>query len=505
MTAPAHGPLGATLTATVKAVLTGTQEHRREARDLFARMGWDILAATQEAGEEGRTDLKATYTLILPLAPDGGRHPQLRAAEAVMRVADDAHLDLQPLTASVSGAQRKQQPHWFVHEPPVPQSGRVARWWSAQERRFGFHDTGTVVFGSRAEAEALAGTGRVRPPFPHGGAHDRLPRVGAVPGRCAVLAAVALSWAAGAMGIPLASGPWWPAVPAMAACILLTRLSAIAMRPLARPGGWPPWAAALVTSGVFLSGTLVLVRVLGPAEALGVHLLVAGLLIVPPGIRRLVALEGARKPFLTAAAVAVLPVLVTTLGGLDPVLFTFYGAQFDVRAEEMDVAKVWQLVASVHIVLTASALSLLLLSLWGYGRSLFRDDTLRLLIPVLALIGSAALVLPWTWIVADHAEASGRAAVQQWRAGHVPDHYFGAEPEPVCVSPVVPAHDLPLYGHRLDPRQVYGAFGVVDGEVTLWDPASGDAFSVASDSVQVLPAGGGEPGSAIPRTCDSRD
>ncbi|WP_210585160.1 hypothetical protein [Streptomyces sp. GESEQ-35] len=63
--------------------------------------------------------------------------------------------------------------------------------------------------------------------------------------------------------------------------------------------------------------------------------------------------------------------------------------------------------------------------------------------------------------------------------------------------------ELPLYGHRLDPEHVYGTFGVVGGKVTLWDPESGDTFAVPSDAVQVLSAGQGEPGAAIPRSCRS--
>lgn len=50
-------------------------------------------------------------------------------------------------------------------------------------------------------------------------------------------------------------------------------------------------------------------------------------------------------------------------------------------------------------------------------------------------------------------------------------------------------------------QQAYGRFGVVDGEVTLWDLVSGDVFPVPSDSVQLLLAGDGDPGDSIPRSC----
>lgn len=111
--------------------------------------------------------------------------------------------------------------------------------------------------------------------------------------------------------------------------------------------------------------------------------------------------------------------------------------------------------------------------------------------------------MAWAVTVLDGAGAAGDDAVRQWRSGRVPDHYYGGNPRPVCVTPIGSLDELPLYGHRLDPKQVYGTFGVVGGEVTLWDPDSGDAFPIPSDAVQVLSAGEGEPGAAIPRSCRS--
>ncbi len=86
-----------------------------------------------------------------------------------------------------------------------------------------------------------------------------------------------------------------------------------------------------------------------PTAALGMHLFLAGALFVTTGIRHL-ARTGSRRPFLVAVFVALLPVAIPALGGLSPVLFTFYGAAFHVRAEEMDVAAAWQFAASVYVV-----------------------------------------------------------------------------------------------------------------------------------------------------------
>ncbi|MEV0442220.1 hypothetical protein AB0I84_08395 [Streptomyces spectabilis] len=226
----------------------------------------------------------------------------------------------------------------------------------------------------------------------------------------------------------------------------------------------------------------------------------AGVVFVIDGIRRLARAAG-RKPFLVAALVALLPVAVPAFGGLSPALFTFYGAAFDVRAEEMDVAKVWQFVASVYVAGISAALVLFFLATWGHLRPLFRTRTLRLFIPVVALTACMGIALAWTAIVLDSAGSAGDEAVRQWRSGRVPDYYYGASPQPVCLTPIGPLSELPLYGHRLDPKQVYASFGVVDGEVTLWDPVSGDVFAVPTDSMQLLLAGDGDPGDSIPRRC----
>lgn len=204
-----------------------------------------------------------------------------------------------------------------------------------------------------------------------------------------------------------------------------------------------------------------------------------------------------------AVFVALLPVAIPALGGLSPVLFTFYGAAFHVRAEEMDVAAAWQFAASVYVVAISGALTLLSLACRGYLRPLFRHRLLRLVLPIAALTGAMALTWAWAVTVLDGSSVAGDEAVRPWRSGRVPDYYYGANPQPVGVTPIGPLDRLPMYGHQLDPEQVYGTFGVVSGQVTLWDPESGDAFPVPSNAVQVLPAGDGDPGASIPRACSS--
>jgi hypothetical protein len=59
-------------------------------------------------------------------------------------------------------------------------------------------------------------------------------------------------------------------------------------------------------------------------------------------------------------------------------------------------------------------------------------------------------------------------------------------------------------GGELNASRVYASFGTVDGWVTLWDAGAEDDFAVPADMVRVVPAGPGEPGDAIPRSCDGR-
>ncbi|OEV07382.1 hypothetical protein [Streptomyces nanshensis] len=538
------------VTVRVEAALTGPVEHRTTAQASFEQMGWEVLHA-EETDPALRTPGGVLpdeaihisfYTLDIPVGRDA-RRPERWAVQEVKDLADNAHLDLRPVSARMLRRQRRQEPHWFVCTPRSTHSYPWVRWLFNLERSMGFHDTGTVLFGPYEEAQRRAGEGRVRPPFPRRvQAHDELRRTRVGEGRRRVLRAVALSWAAGILGLPVAAGPWWLALPALATWALLTWWCATVMLPLARQRhtvqrrrtdspaldsgrtttgdgnlAQPDedeevivyrhqraraWLAAVAVSGVFFAVTAWMTWNTNPASAVAWHLLLAGTVFVTPGIRHL-ARAGSRRPFLVAFLVALLPVAVPALGGLSPVLFTFYGAAFHTRAEEIDVSNVWQFLASTYVLGISTTLSLVFLASWGYLRPLFRDRTLRPFLPIVAITGAMALTLAWATTVLDTASAAGDKAVRQWRSGQVPDHYYGANPQPVCVTPIGPLDELPLDGHQLDPEQVYGSFGAVGGQVNLWDPTSGDAFPVPSDAVQVLPAGDSEPGGSIPRACPS--
>ncbi|MGW9640131.1 hypothetical protein ACWHAU_13390 [Streptomyces albidoflavus] len=133
----------------------------------------------------------------------------------------------------------------------------------------------------------------------------------------------------------------------------------------------------------------------GTEAALFWHFLLVGLLFVTGGIRRL-ARAGSRRPFQVAVSVAGVPVVIPALGGLSPVLFTWYGAAFHVRAEYIGVAHVWQFVASAYVLVISVALTLFFLACWGYAQPLFRHP------------------------------------VQAWRSGRVPADYFGVDPRYAC-------------------------------------------------------------------------
>ncbi|MFB7404882.1 hypothetical protein ACFCZR_32330 [Streptomyces rubiginosohelvolus] len=499
------------LTVQVIVTLTGPMEHRNRARELFEGMSWKILEAQEEpyptvllpgGDSPGHIDRRATYRLAVPIESGSAGRPEMLASQQVKDLAEAADMDLRPKRADFSRRQRLQEPHWFVcarrSEHPHP----LIRWKSNLERRAGLHDTGTVLFGSLAEVEYLVGPGCARPPFRRSlQAHDGSPRLRTRSAHVLVLQFVTVSWVAALLGIPVASGRWWMTVPALAAwALLMSWCTAIVLPFVARRRH--AWLVALLLGVALFEVTLWETWWAGPMSALSTQLLLAGALFVTAGIRRLVR-SGSPRPFLVAAAVALLPVVLPTLLGLSPALLTFYGSAFNVRAEDMDVAEAQQFLASTYVLAISVGLVLFFLACWGYLQPLFRDHMPRLALPLAYMIGIMALALAFMGIVLDGAYAKGGESVEQWRSGKVPGHYYGANPQPVCVNPIRPVERLPADGQRLDPDRVYGSFGVVDGQVTLWDPKSGDSFPVPADAVQVLTAGKGTPGSSIPRDCRS--
>ncbi|MFD3937122.1 hypothetical protein ACFWSF_03445 [Streptomyces sp. NPDC058611] len=219
------------LNVRVQATLRGPVEHRMTARRLFEAMGWEVLAAEEEEfptvgtadgvfpGEAVRTSV---YILGIPIRQDSSRRPERSAAQAVEDLADGAHLDLRPVSARMSRRQRREEPHWFACAPRSTRSSPWVRCRFNAERRLGFHDTGTVLYGSYEEAERRAGQGCVRPPFPRRvRVHDGMRRGRAADNRRRELKTVALGWAGGLLGIPVATGPRWLALSAGAAWVVI--------------------------------------------------------------------------------------------------------------------------------------------------------------------------------------------------------------------------------------------------------------------------------------------
>ncbi|MGY5002728.1 DUF3488 domain-containing protein [Streptomyces griseus] len=499
------------LTVRVEVILVGPAEHRINARAYFERLSWEILKAEEEpyptvhipgGALPDEVDRTSTYLLAIPVDNRPGRRPEREATQKTKDLADKAHLDMRPVEAKMQRRQRRQDPHWFVCAPRSEDQNRLLRWKFNLERCVGVHDTGRMLFGSYDEVQARIGSDSVRPPFRRGlQAHNESPRLRVTDAHNLMLKLVTVIWSAALLGIPAASGNWWMAIPALAAWALLIWWCAAIMLPAVRRR-WHAWPVGLLVGMSLFAITAWSASSSGVLTAIALHLLLSGALFVTGGIRRLVR-AGSRKPFLVAAAIAVLPVALPALVGLSPALFTIYGATFHVRAEDMNVANAWQFVASMYVLAVSIGLALLFLSCWGYLEPLFRDRTLRLALPLAYLTGSMALVLAFMVTVLDGASAKGAEAVEQWRSGKVPGHYYGANPQPVCVTPIGPLDRLPVDGQRLAPQRVYGTFGVVDGQVTLWDPQSGDSFPVPADAVQVLTAGKGTPGSSIPRDCRS--
>ncbi|MFE7141306.1 hypothetical protein ACFVAG_26480 [Streptomyces sp. NPDC057644] len=121
-----------------------------------------------------------------------------------------------------------------------------------------------------------------------------------------------------------------------------------------------------------------------------------------------------------------------------------------VRAEDMGVADVWQFLASMCVLGSSVGLVLFFLACWGCLQPLFRDRSLRLALPLAYLIGNMALALAFMEIVLDGASVKGNEAVEQWRSGKVPGHYYDANPLPVRVTPDCP--QASRCGRSPDPR-----------------------------------------------------
>ncbi|MGW3955671.1 hypothetical protein ACWEKM_33210 [Streptomyces sp. NPDC004752] len=258
----------------------------------------------------------------------------------------------------------------------------------------------------------------------------------------------------------------------------------------------------IVTCWAFLAG-MGIVLLWGGDQAGEVVLGAGGILFVGKGLRLLLRTWSSRRILLTLL-VALVPVLPPWMLGLGTVSHAFYAVGFGIPSEDVAVPDALRVLAALYAFSVMLVVLLVALACWGYLRHGFPWLLDRGVAVMLAASVVAAGGAVWLSAVTDPAVDAASAAKADWADGRVPGQYWGIKVRPVCVTPVGPLSELPVDGGELNPSRVYASFGTVDGWVTLWDAGTEDDFSVLADKVRVVPAGPGEPGDEIPRSCDGR-
>ncbi|TGB11517.1 hypothetical protein [Streptomyces sp. MZ04] len=487
-------------TVKVSVRLRGAAWQKDELERRFTAKGWILISCPREEDFplDDQDDHAGTYVLGVIVRPGPERWDGREAIREVEGLADAGGFDLTVRHIQPGPRQREVLPKWYGYVPARIDSGRGRRWANTLARKWGVYDTGEILVGPLPLVHGHDVNSRVRAPY--GGdeaAHNsrlRL-RVG-VQRRIQTWLVVSLFGACLCGGWAAAATSWWQAV---AASLVALGFGAALFGLLRRSEASASFPAIVLVS-LLACGALVVV---GMIAGLGTVALVCGVVPVSHGVR-LLAQTGARRPLLIAAGVALLPVVLPWSLNMGAVQYTFYGAAFGVAPEHMQVAQVHKAVASLSVLAVSGSLVMGFLAAWGYAVYYLRGMADRYLSPLLALIAVAALGLAWLVTVPQGPGEAGRKAVADWHRNRVPATYEGVTALPVCVTPLRPVAELPAYAQDVDPFKVYAAFGVVDGEIWLWDPDTENDFSVPADSLRALKAGTGKAGDRIPRSCTGK-
>ena len=274
---------------------------------------------------------------------------------------------------------------------------------------------------------------------------------------------VAICWSAAVLSVGVAG---WTAItlplartrPRSASSVLAMTAVAVFFT-VGRPGPPITTAQALATAGVvyYAVGLVLLGR------RWKWQLLVAGVV-----------------PLIATLAVAALPLTSRFLHDL-------YADELSLTPAETSVSSIWRLGAAMKLLWPSLGALLFLAAGWGIMRYFHfvrprsvTAGTLATLGVVVALLitASAALHSP-----ATAADKLKQAAVR----GTDPPPYFGITPEWTCVTPTVPKAQLTEKGGTLKAEKPYISFGVADGQVTLWNPATAKPLRVPADQVRLTP------------------
>ncbi|MFJ1591376.1 hypothetical protein ACIOD0_14175 [Kitasatospora albolonga] len=223
----------------------------------------------------------------------------------------------------------------------------------------------------------------------------------------------------------------------------------------------------------------------GLSGALGLLTVAAGY-AVSTGIRLLVRQWSWRvvAPWLFPA---VLPLALGLFPSLGLGLHALYLDAFGLSLEDVEIPRLWQLIATVRLGLAVN-LWLIALAVLGYLQHVHLCVRERW--HAYTLLGFLALLLLWTggWTFGlETAARAGAGAVRAAASGQAPDAYFGITPQWVCVRPIGQADRIHVDGGEFRPSRPYLKIGDASGTAVLWDPAEKGAFKLPLNKLRIIP------------------
>ena len=185
-------------------------------------------------------------------------------------------------------------------------------------------------------------------------------------------------------------------------------------------------------------------------------------------------------PLIATLAVATLPLTSRFLHDI-------YADELSLTPAETSVSSIWRLVAAVKLLWPSLGALLAIAAAWGIMRyfHFIRPRS----VPAATMATFAVVVaLVMTASAAPHSPKTAADKLKQAAVrGTDPPPYFGITPEWTCVTPTIPKAQLTEKGGTLNAAKPYVSFGVADGQVTLWNPATAQPLRVPADQVRLTP------------------
>ncbi|MFI5884819.1 hypothetical protein [Streptomyces sp. NPDC051554] len=185
-------------------------------------------------------------------------------------------------------------------------------------------------------------------------------------------------------------------------------------------------------------------------------------------------------PLIATLAVAALPLTSRFLHDL-------YADDLSLTPAETSVSSIWRLGAAMKLLWPSFGAVLFLAAGWGITRYFHFIRPRSVTAGAMATLG-VVVVLVMTASAALHSPTAAADKLRQAAVrGTQPPPYFGISPEWTCVTPTVPRGELTEKGGTLKAGKPYISFGVADGQVVLWNPATAKPLRVPADQVRLTP------------------